>query len=124
VSVSQPFAATASQLANGAVHAPIAQAPPTHEGVAFGGEQRAPHAPQFSGSVRVSTQLPPQRAGVIGVQPLVQAREAPPSAITIEQVGVAPEQAFPHAPQETDRERSASQPFAAALSQSPKPRAQ
>jgi hypothetical protein len=125
ISVSQPFVASRSQFAERGVHIAIEQVPPVHDDMAFGNVQRVPQAPQFSGSDCRSTQVSPQRLGVMGVQPLVQVRVAtPPSPMTTPQVGVAPEQLIPQAPQAEDCERSVSHPFIATVSQSPKPAAQ
>ncbi len=47
-SVSQPFAASPSQFAKGAVQLPTPQTPLRQTGVAFGATQRVPQPPQFS----------------------------------------------------------------------------
>ena len=99
----------------------IVQRPAVHgELPPMGAAQRVPQPPQFMGSLIVSTQAIAQRVGVMGVQPVVHVRAAPASPETIAQMGVGSVHALPQRPQFNAVERSVSQPFDAALSQSPR----
>ena len=61
VSVSQPFLASSSQFAKGAVQLPRPQTALRHTGVAFVTAHRTSHAPQFAMLVWVSAQAPAQQ---------------------------------------------------------------
>jgi hypothetical protein len=50
VDASHPFAASPSQSAHPASHAPASQTPDTHDDDAFGTLHALPHAPQFAAS--------------------------------------------------------------------------
>ncbi|MFO0627632.1 MAG: hypothetical protein U0325_18635 [Polyangiales bacterium] len=58
---SQPLAASRSQSAKGAVHAPTAQVPLRHAGAPLGTRQAAPQAPQWAVFSCGFTQPPPQQ---------------------------------------------------------------
>jgi hypothetical protein len=58
VFVSQPSVLSALQLAAGAMHLSIWQAPRTQIASAFVNEQTLPHEPQFDGSLCVFTSQP------------------------------------------------------------------
>ncbi len=110
---SQPFAGLRSQSAKPALHVAIAHAPAAQLAVALGSEHTRPHIPQLLTLVVTSTHVPPQRmAGAL--QPEVQRR------MSASQMGVAPVQAVPHAPQFMAVSSVASQPLAVARSQSAK----
>jgi hypothetical protein len=78
--------------------------------------QTLPHAPQLFGSLAVSTQEDPQRV-CVATHPFVHIVVPLPE----EQTGVVPLHIVPHAPQFDASARLASQPFAAAPSQSANP---
>ena len=56
--VSQPVLVRPSQLPKPALHEPMAQAPPVHEGVALAGAQALPQAPQLDTLVLRFTSQP------------------------------------------------------------------
>ena len=64
--VSQPLAAEPSQSPKPGLHAWMPHAPEAHRAVALVEVQRAPHAPQWLGSDRVSTHTPPHRVSPLG----------------------------------------------------------
>lgn len=119
--VSQPFAAVASQSPNPELHA-NPQALEAHVAAAFVRVgQTVLHPPQYEGLLVVSTHIIEQRVGVALPQPDAHAY-APP--VPIEHNGVGSLQLVPQLPQCAVVVRSASHPFAAIPSQSPKPAAQ
>jgi len=66
VLVSQPLVSLPSQLPKPATHAPTAQRPPVHAGVALGRLHCVPHAPQFEALVWVLTHALPQHISPAG----------------------------------------------------------
>ena len=85
----------------------IAQLPAVHVGEPFVTEHALPHEPQFATLVCVLVHEEPQRTSV-GEHPDEHAKTP---LVFIEQVGVEPEHATPHAPQSVPLPRKASQPF-------------
>ena len=117
VLISQPLVASPSQSPKPPAH-DWPQAPRLHVRVVLLRDgQAVPHAPQWSTSVAVSTQLPPQRT-CPPVHPLAHTGEAPGGAW---HTGVAPPHAPPQRPQLVLLSREVSQPLRALPSQSPKP---
>jgi hypothetical protein len=117
-SVSHPFAATPSQSAKPALHEAIAHAPIAHLLVAFASPQAVLHAPQFCGSVFLSTSHPFEATASQSAKPVAHAAivQAP-----LEQADVAcaSMQAFMHVPQLlTSLWVFTSQPFCVTPSQS------
>ncbi len=121
VSVSQPFAAIASQLPRPAAHDATVQIPAAHAAVANGSEHAVAHDPQLATEVRKSASQP------LAVLPSQLPKPALQLAITQapathDGVAFASKHAALQAPQlATDVLRSVSHPFAVFPSQSPRP---
>jgi hypothetical protein len=116
--VSQPSAGLPSQLRKPALHAPIAHVLALQVAAALANEHTLPHAPQFAALVRMSVSHP----AMPGSQSPVLAGHIPIAQVPLEQIAPLPGQRLAHIPQfATLFERFVSQPFAASLSQLPKP---
>ncbi len=116
--ISQPFAASPSQSAKGAVQEATAQLELAQVAVALGVLQSLPQLPQLFASLAVFTHAPPGHKMEPAGQPETQAYVVPDT----EQMGVPPlHPSEAHPPQCALEERSVSQPFAAIPSQSAKP---
>jgi hypothetical protein len=121
--VSQPFAAFMSQLPKPALHEATEHAPATHAGVPFGIAQRLPHAPQFNTLLLKSVSQPLAALMSQLPKPAVHIPTAH-APITHVAVALGTAHARPHAPQLATVSSALSQPFAAFMSQLPKPAAQ